>query len=66
VAPASEAENLTAISNFWALMARYLIGKSWKIVDMRDFGPACHAGVHSSPCAPTNDFNGLREGIFLF
>jgi hypothetical protein len=35
----SEVENLTAISNFWALTARSLIGKSWKIVDIARLWP---------------------------
>jgi hypothetical protein len=39
VAPVSEVENLTAISNFWWLTARSLIGKSWKIVDIARLWP---------------------------
>jgi hypothetical protein len=39
VALVSEVENLTAISNFWALTARSLIGKSWKIVDIARLWP---------------------------
>jgi hypothetical protein len=35
----SEVENLTAISNFWALTAHSLIGKSWKIVDIARLWP---------------------------
>jgi hypothetical protein len=35
----SEVENLTVISNFWALTARSLIGKSWKIVDIARLWP---------------------------
>jgi hypothetical protein len=39
VVPVPEVENLTAISNFWALTARSLIGKSWKFVDIARHWP---------------------------
>jgi len=39
VAPVPEVENLTAISNFWTLTARSLIGKSWKFVDIARLWP---------------------------
>jgi hypothetical protein len=33
------AQTLTRISNFWALAARYVIGKSWKIAEIVEFWP---------------------------
>ena len=49
VAPVPGVENLTAISNFWALTARSLIGKSGNSLILLDFGPACHAGRRNQP-----------------
>jgi hypothetical protein len=45
----SEVENLMAISNFWALTARSLIGKSWKIVDIARLWPGLSRRRRNQP-----------------
>ena len=44
-----EVENLTAISNFWALTARSLIGKSWKFVDIARLWPGLSRRRRNQP-----------------
>jgi hypothetical protein len=55
----SELENVTAISNFWALTAHSLIGKSWKIVERSE---AIAIEMIAYPSLQLFDFSPIRGG----